>query len=207
MEGDLRSWPLSGTCASAGGARTGAGLGSGPGRLRPAPQRSARSRGRGKPRAGGPFAPALSHADGPSPRDAPASGGGAAASVASAPGPRLGTRPPGCRQGPAKARARPFAKARRGRAGGRRLRRLLVPGRAGGGRDRPAAGPAGAWGVAGSGAHGVRRPPAPSEARFPLSRLSGVSARSRGESEFTPKLADGAGGREGRLAGRWPWAP
>lgn len=67
-------------------------------------------------------------------------------------------------------------------------------------RSGKGVGPATAWAVAGSGAHGVPRPPAPTEARFPLSRLSGVSARSRGESEFTPKLADGAG----RGRGVWP---
>lgn len=117
------------------------------------------------------------------------------------------TRLPGCRQGPLSARARPFANARRDRAGGGRLRRgltLAAPGqtqtRQPGRRSGKGVGPATAWAVAGSGAHGVPRPPAPTEARFPLSRLSGVSARSRGESEFTPKLADGAG----RGRGVWP---
>lgn len=175
--------------------RRGAGLRAGP--AAPWPQRSARFRGRRKPLQAGAFVLhcPMQTAE-PVQRSCPRGRS------------RRGrTRLPGCRQGPLSARARPFANARRDRAGGGRLRRRLDPGRSGADADRQpgrrsgkGVGPATAWAVAGSGAHGVPRPPAPTEARFPLSRLSGVSARSRGESEFTPKLADGAG----RGRGVWP---
>lgn len=118
------------------------------------------------------------------------------------------TRLPGCRQGPLSARARVLSRTRGGTGQGAGAfgggLTLAAPGqtqtRQPGRRSGKGVGPATAWAVAGSGAHGVPRPPAPTEARFPLSRLSGVSARSRGESEFTPKLADGAG----RGRGVWP---
>lgn len=49
------------------------------------------------------------------------------------------------------------------------------------------------WCAAGEGAEWVKRPLAPSEARFTLSCLSGLNGRSGGETEFTQKLTDSTG--------------
>lgn len=193
-----RSWPVSPTCASVGGARAGEGLGSGLCLLRPGPS-AARAFGG----AGSPCRRERSFCTVPCRRQSPSNalvpGGGAAGD---------GRACPGCRQGPLSARARVLSRTRGGTGQGAGAfgggLTLAAPGqtqtRQLGRRSGKGVGPATAWAVAGSGAHGVPRPPAPTEARFPLSRLSGVSARSRGESEFTPKLADGAG----RGRGVWP---
>lgn len=106
--------------------RRGAGLRAGP--AAPWPQRSARFRGRRKPLQAGAFVLhcPMQTAE-PVQRSCPRGRS------------RRGwTRLPGCRQGPLSARARPFANARRDRAGGGRLRRRLDPGRSGADADATA---------------------------------------------------------------------
>lgn len=123
-----RSWPVSPTCASVGGARAGEGLGSGPGLLRPGPSAARAFGGAGSPcRRERSFCTVPCRRQSPS--DALVPGGGAAGD---------GRACPGCRQGPLSARARPFANARRDRAGGGRLRRRLDPGRSGADADATA---------------------------------------------------------------------